>query len=214
MKTKTLNSVFAAALLAVGFILSVSVSNASTFNLDVSVTSDSDISHVFVYTSGPEFTTTGPRNVTGATTSDIFINFPFPDPSSAYHVLILGVVASGSHTGGIALFTNTSFSGAGQSFSTLFGVDEAPLVADLMTNSGSSQNLINFVFNSGVILTDGFVPGDPLTITAFSNGEVIGSGTSTAVATTPLPTTLPLIATGLGALGLLGWRRKRKAARG
>jgi hypothetical protein len=28
---------------------------------------------------------------------------------------------------------------------------------------------------------------------------------------TPLPATLPLFATGLGALGLLGWRRKRKA---
>jgi hypothetical protein len=32
------------------------------------------------------------------------------------------------------------------------------------------------------------------------------------VATTPLPAALPLFATGLGALGLLGWRRKRKAA--
>jgi outer membrane lipase/esterase len=29
---------------------------------------------------------------------------------------------------------------------------------------------------------------------------------------TPLPATLPLFASGLGALGLLGWRRKRKAA--
>jgi hypothetical protein len=29
---------------------------------------------------------------------------------------------------------------------------------------------------------------------------------------TPLPATLPLFATGLGALGLLGWRRKRKNA--
>jgi hypothetical protein len=29
---------------------------------------------------------------------------------------------------------------------------------------------------------------------------------------TPLPATLPLFATGLGALGLLGWRRKRKRA--
>jgi hypothetical protein len=28
---------------------------------------------------------------------------------------------------------------------------------------------------------------------------------------TPLPATLPLFATGIGALGLLGWRRKRKA---
>jgi hypothetical protein len=28
---------------------------------------------------------------------------------------------------------------------------------------------------------------------------------------TPLPATLPLFATGIGGLGLLGWRRKRKA---
>ena len=30
-------------------------------------------------------------------------------------------------------------------------------------------------------------------------------------ASTPLPAALPLFASGLGALGLLGWRRKRKA---
>jgi hypothetical protein len=30
--------------------------------------------------------------------------------------------------------------------------------------------------------------------------------------TVPLPATLPLFATGLGALGLLGWRRKKAAA--
>jgi hypothetical protein len=36
------------------------------------------------------------------------------------------------------------------------------------------------------------------------------AGTFAAVAT-PLPAALPLFATGLGALGLLGWRRKRKA---
>ena len=37
-------------------------------------------------------------------------------------------------------------------------------------------------------------------------------GTGTVVSPVPLPATLPLFATGLGALGLLGWRRKRKAA--
>jgi hypothetical protein len=36
-------------------------------------------------------------------------------------------------------------------------------------------------------------------------------GTGVAAANTPIPTTLPLFATGLGALGLLGWFRKRKA---
>jgi hypothetical protein len=35
---------------------------------------------------------------------------------------------------------------------------------------------------------------------------------STGVSAVPLPAALPLFATGLGALGLLGWRRKRKAA--
>jgi PEP-CTERM motif len=35
---------------------------------------------------------------------------------------------------------------------------------------------------------------------------------STPTPVVPLPATLPLFATGLGALGLLGWRRKKKAA--
>jgi hypothetical protein len=33
----------------------------------------------------------------------------------------------------------------------------------------------------------------------------------TPIASTPLPAALPLFATGLGALGLLGWLRKRKS---
>ncbi len=36
--------------------------------------------------------------------------------------------------------------------------------------------------------------------------------TFTPITSTPLPAALPLFATGLGALGLLGWRRKKKAA--
>jgi hypothetical protein len=39
--------------------------------------------------------------------------------------------------------------------------------------------------------------------------SLIGEGIE---ATTPLPAALPLFASGLGALGLLGWRRKKKAA--
>ena len=37
-------------------------------------------------------------------------------------------------------------------------------------------------------------------------------GTVPGQSATPLPATLPLFATGLGALGLLGWRRRRKQA--
>jgi hypothetical protein len=43
-------------------------------------------------------------------------------------------------------------------------------------------------------------------------GGVIGWAlTNTSVDPTPLPAALPLFATGLGALALLGWRRKRSA---
>jgi len=38
------------------------------------------------------------------------------------------------------------------------------------------------------------------------------TGTMTPIEATPLPAALPLFATGLGAMGLLGWRRKRKVA--
>ena len=41
----------------------------------------------------------------------------------------------------------------------------------------------------------------------FPSGEIRGY-----LPAVPLPSTLPLFATGLGALGLLGWRRKKKAA--
>ena len=46
------------------------------------------------------------------------------------------------------------------------------------------------------------------------NGTTSGTGTfsgSSGTAPTPLPATPPLLATGIGSLGLLGWRRKRKA---
>jgi len=44
------------------------------------------------------------------------------------------------------------------------------------------------------------------------NRDLVTSATlgTAAATTTPLPATLPLFASGLGALGLLGWRRKRK----
>ena len=41
--------------------------------------------------------------------------------------------------------------------------------------------------------------------------DPIGKWTFVPPIPTPLPAALPLFATGLGALGLLGWRRKRKA---
>jgi hypothetical protein len=48
----------------------------------------------------------------------------------------------------------------------------------------------------------------------FFSDNTPGEGTvgNVSVSATPLPTTLPLLATGLGGLGLFGWWRKRKAS--
>lgn len=46
-----------------------------------------------------------------------------------------------------------------------------------------------------------------------NEGYVLGNPSMwTAMSQTPIPAALPLFASGLGAIGLLGWRRKRKAA--
>jgi hypothetical protein len=68
---------------------------------------------------------------------------------------------------------------------------------------------------------------DPITLTLFDpNGNIIPNlfvesqngfffdvtdGAATLTSATPVPAALPLFATGLGGLGLLGWRRKQKA---
>jgi len=43
-------------------------------------------------------------------------------------------------------------------------------------------------------------------------GTAIMSGSLTQELSTPLPAALPLFVTGVGVMGLLGWRRKRKSA--
>jgi hypothetical protein len=49
--------------------------------------------------------------------------------------------------------------------------------------------------------------------TSNSTSNFVGFGAGPApVSTTPLPAALPLFAAGLGAMGLFGWRRKRKGA--
>jgi hypothetical protein len=56
-----------------------------------------------------------------------------------------------------------------------------------------------------------FVNCAPSFLTVFSNPNGASGFDLTFTSATPLPAALPLFATGLGGLGLLGWRRKRKA---
>lgn len=65
----------------------------------------------------------------------------------------------------------------------------------------------NFTF-SGII----DISNSNYWITDATGHAVVIPFTATPPAATPIPAALPLFATGLGAMGLLGWRRKRKAA--
>jgi hypothetical protein len=55
-------------------------------------------------------------------------------------------------------------------------------------------------------------PNPTITSVVFSFGTGPDSTLPGTLSSVPLPAALPLFASGLGALGLLGWRRKRKAA--
>lgn len=71
--------------------------------------------------------------------------------------------------------------------------------------------------NENVVLEDAAQGGGPLLqfndgVDARSTSSVSGNVQIGTASATPLPATLPLFATGVGAMGLLGWRRKRKNA--
>jgi hypothetical protein len=53
--------------------------------------------------------------------------------------------------------------------------------------------------------------GDTVEFAVTDGGGSQNTGLDASLTLTPLPAALPMFATGLGALGLLGWRRKRKA---
>jgi hypothetical protein len=71
--------------------------------------------------------------------------------------------------------------------------------------------------NSGLFIVYVDTPyfSDPPSITitgADGNSSPVTDFLSPSLTPTPVPAALPLFATGLGAMGLLGWRRKRKSA--
>ena len=68
---------------------------------------------------------------------------------------------------------------------------------------------------SGIGFTEFFVTNGSVSGEGNADGLIIADAKVIATAppvVTPLPAALPLFATGLGALGLLGWRRRRKGA--
>ena len=102
------------------------------------------------------------------------------------------------------MFTETFVQG------TLFGTSSGNGTAD---GKGSATFTLDFVFTGGTGLFAGAMGDATATGTITQTGPTTKSitGNYTGTLVTPLPAALPLFASGLGALGLLGWRRKRKA---
>ena len=73
------------------------------------------------------------------------------------------------------------------------------------TGSANFLNSLDFPLTDIFNLPPGFTVND-------SDMFIVNNDFLSPTAATPLPAALPLYASGLGALGLLGWRRKKKAA--
>jgi hypothetical protein len=88
----------------------------------------------------------------------------------------------------------TSGDNAGSDATNVYALHFGPM------KNGKSNDIV-LVFSGNTTLTD-------VTVQGLRNFRSFDPPIPT---TTPLPAALPLFAGGLGALGLLGWRRKRKA---
>ncbi len=132
---------------------------------------------------------------------------------------------------------NFGFALGGPFGSSYFNVSSGPtvLIGTNALGQITAWNISEVIFASYPAVP-GEIPGDffctysagtatgggSLSLTQDHDAGLCGAGKTSAVGTfagdsgvaaaTPLPAALPLFATGLGALGLLGWRRKKKAA--
>jgi hypothetical protein len=107
--------------------------------------------------------------------------------------------------------------GVGQSFTCVGGGTSHAGSFDLETAGGSDTSItfdltstIGWANAAAVLLanSDGWEAADNMSNSPQDLGVYVSTG---QFSSTPLPATLPLFATTLGGLGLLGWRRKRKA---
>lgn len=107
---------------------------------------------------------------------------------------------------GTAPADNGFFSNSGQTWLTVFLQSGEPQG----TPSDSSASSGSYIAQSSEFADAQDTPSDisvpSVLIMAPSFGEVI----SADAPATPLPAAFPLFATGLGGLGLLGWRRRRR----
>jgi hypothetical protein len=169
------------------------------------IATDTIIYRYFIELTGP----TGPVQLTvnttgsaigGASTSaSVGLTETGPTPSSAYFVSTSGGVVS------VALDGGGNVNSSGTSFNR----------SDVVT---ITEDVVYQVALSVVVFADSTNPQGTSSVDPYFQFPVgysldISSGVGNSpLSATPLPAALPLFAGGLGAMGLFGWRRKRKTA--
>ena len=189
MKSRLLGLLAALALLG----LLPSPGHASTLNFTFSFTGGTSVS---------PFTGTVTGEIDGLTNN----------ATSAASAVIIDTVTPAALTNPSPLPFNT-FCGSNclvtsNSFTVTAGVITA---YDFAVGSTTLTGLWELELGAGTF-PESFSNGTGVTQINIIDQSAITFAPVTPVATTPLPAALPLFATGLGALGLFGWRRKRKAA--
>ena len=129
------------------------------------------------------------------------------------------VVSPGNRVDGADLLTNLNFTFSGTTFTTstantgsLTFAADGSLSTFLFGTACQADQCFGNTFPPHIlswIATPGGQGFSYYDINALELGT--GNLTFQAVSTTPLPSAIPLFATGLGLLSLLGWRRRRKA---
>jgi probable HAF family extracellular repeat protein len=163
----------------------------------------------FVYGAGVTTTFDFPgawsTNLTGINNAGQTVGVYENTPGIAY-----GFLYSGGH------FTTLSFPGSIDTYAE--GINNhGQIVGDYWTSDGTHHG---FLYRGGVysiVDVPGLVgltgindPGQIVGLADTSNGCCIYAYGFLATPETPLPAAFPLFATGLGVMGLFGWRRKRK----
>lgn len=124
------------------------------------------------------------------------ISFTFPDPIFAFGADFKDVES---------LFVSGLFDNSNETLSISDTIAGSAGFFGLSSSNAFTQIL--FTTNAGVVLFPG---GSPLGGDSF-DVDNLSVSTSAAVSPVPLPAALPLLAAGIGAMGFMGWRKRRKA---
>ena len=185
---------------AASVVFSAISAHASTMTYDISFTSGSFNAAPFIGPAG-----TPPASVSGDFTLTIDTSQVYNNQTSGITLNSLGVTASE----GLAFSYPLTY---GPYSDILVIGGSSPTAGTVSAGTNNFYLQIEDFSTTPTFLQFGYTVANPAEDYFYTN-QLNGSVTVTpVVSSTPLPAALPLFATGLGAMGFFGWRRKRKAA--